>query len=104
MFKWYSQFSVLLNEYKTLLSVGPAVGLAPAEKIPSSVISYLSSVGSCAVKTMLETVLVARPPEEYVPVAVLFTVNPVLLTEAITASVILKAKTFVPVIVTVSPI
>ena len=50
---WYCQFSVLVNAKIFLLSYAPADGLDPAENIPTSDISYLSSVGSSAVNTIL---------------------------------------------------
>ena len=50
---WYCQFSVFVNAKIFLLSYAPADGLDPAENIPTSDISYLSSVGSSAVNTIL---------------------------------------------------
>ena len=51
----YCQFSVCVNAKTVLLSYAPAEGLEPAEYIPISDISYLSSVGSSAVRTILST-------------------------------------------------
>ena len=52
--EWYCQFSPCVKEKTVLLSNEPADGLDPAEYIPTSVISYLSSVGSSAVKTIFD--------------------------------------------------
>ena len=50
---WYSQPSADVKENTVLLSFAPAEGFDPAEYKPTSVISYLSSVGSSAVSTIL---------------------------------------------------
>ena len=50
---WCCQFSAVVNEKTVLLSYAPADGLDPAEYKPISVISYRSSVGSSAVRTIL---------------------------------------------------